>query len=60
MLDTKTMTKVQADVVRKAFRHLNEAADLLCCCNSPYGSVRMQEKVIRAFVEFKEKLKDLK
>lgn len=60
MIDFQKLPKVQSDVIRKAFRHMTEARDLLCCANSPFGSVRDQDKVQALFTDFVSKLKNLK
>ena len=47
-------------IVNKAYKHLHEALCLLCCSNSPYGSVEKQKKVQDLMEEFVKKLEELK
>ncbi len=47
-------------IVNKAYRHLHEALCLLCCCNSPYGSVEKQEKVQKLMEKFIQDLEAIK
>ena len=47
-------------IVRKAYKHLCEATQLLCCCNSPYGSVEDQKKVQALMEKFVKDLESIK
>lgn len=47
------------EVVNKAYKKLSEALQILCCCNSPYGSVEKQEKVRKLMEKFVEDLENL-
>jgi hypothetical protein len=60
MLDTNNLPQSQKTVWRKAMYALTEARDLLCCCNSPLGSVETQAKVCKCFDDLVSKLKSLK
>lgn len=46
--------------LRKAYKHLFEAAAILCSASSPYGvSVAKQEKVSELMFEFIQKLEKI-
>ena len=47
-------------IVRKAYKHLCEATHLLCCSNSPYGSVEDQRKVQDLMEKFIKDLEAIK
>lgn len=60
MVDFSKLPTTQRNVVRKAQNHIKEACDLFCCCNSPFGHPKDQTKVVAAFNEFMDKLRNLK
>ena len=45
-------------IVRKAYKHLCEATQLLCCSNSPMGSVEDQKKVQALMEKFVNSLEE--
>lgn len=59
-MDIQKLSKVQQDVIRKAFKHLTEARDLFCCASSPFGRVKDQDKVQALFEELRDKILSLK
>lgn len=45
-------------IVRKAYKHLCEATQLLCCSNSPLGRVEDQKKVQALMEKFVNELEE--
>lgn len=45
-------------IVRKAYKHLCEATQLLCCSNSPLGRVEDQKKVQALMEKFVNDLEE--